>query len=386
MKKKIIQSCFFLSVFLVFMLSVLNGRMSAAEGADSSPGAVSLDNASQENKNTEAGTGDTHKHETITVEGSTYYFNNFSTWKYQFSDDYFFLPSDQYHHSLAKVSAGLALSSARVTEREGNQGECVVNFLRDMGFVDIDAHTYDKKSTKDSIALAIARKKVDDLTVICLAVCGNNYGVEWASNVTVGDDLLSEGFADGAGKALNELDAYLDRYPVEGKAKMWITGYSRGGAVADIVAARCTDSGRFQDVYAYSFAAPRHTREPGQYRDIFNVFRQEDIVPKIPPQEWGFERYGVDLPIVSSDTDLDSTEIMKHTAELNQEITGAPMIINPDLNYHLRCIIDYVLYLMPDSAAYTRMLQPVLVDRNNPASCKTLFHNSLDSSGNLCWI
>ena len=53
MKKKIIQSCFFLSVFLVFMLSVLNGRMSAAEGADSSPGAVSLDNASQENKNTE---------------------------------------------------------------------------------------------------------------------------------------------------------------------------------------------------------------------------------------------------------------------------------------------------------------------------------------------
>ena len=82
-----------------------------------------------------------HKHETITVEGSTYYFNNFATWKYQFSDDYFFLPSDQYHHSLAKVSAGLALSSARVTEREGNQGECVVYFLRDMGFVDIDAHT-----------------------------------------------------------------------------------------------------------------------------------------------------------------------------------------------------------------------------------------------------
>ena len=362
MKKKIIQSCFFLSVFLVFMLSVLNGRMSAAEGADSSPGAVSLDNASQENKNTEAGTGDIHKHETITVEGSTYYFNNFATWKYQFSDDYFFLPSDQYHHSLAKVSAGLALSSARVTEREGNQGECVVNFLRDMGFVDIDAHTYDKKSTKDSIALAIARKKVDDLTVICLAVCGNNYGVEWASNVTVGDDLLSEGFADGAGKALNELDAYLDRYPVEGKAKMWITGYSRGGAVADIVAARCTDSGRFQDVYAYTFAAPRHTRNPGQYRNIFNVIRQEDVVPKIPPPEWGYQRYGVDLPIVSPDTDIDCTEIIKRSAELYQEMIGAEMTTNLDINYHLRCILDYILYLMPDSASYTRLLQPVLYD------------------------
>jgi len=270
--------------------------------------------------------------------------------------------------------------------REGNQGECVVKFLQDMGFEDINAHTYDKKSTKDSIALAIARKKVDDLTVISLVVCGNNYGEKWASNVSIGNGTIPEGFSEAAGKALQELDAYLNRYPPEGKAKIWITGYSRGGAVADIVAARCTDSGRFQDVYAYSFAAPRHTREPGQYRNIFNVFRQEDIVPKLPPQEWGFERYGVDLPIVSPDTDLDSTEIMKRTAELNQEITGAPMIINPDLNYHLRCIIDYVLYLMPDSAAYTRLLQPVLVDRNNPASCKTLFHNSLDSSGNLCWI
>ena len=137
--------------------------------------------------------------------------------------------------------------------REGNQGECVVKFLQDMGFEDINAHTYDKKSTKDSIALAIARKKVDDLTVISLVVCGNNYGEKWASNVSIGNGTIPEGFSEAAGKALQELDAYLNRYPPEGKAKIWITGYSRGGAVADIVAARCTDSGRFQDVYAYSF-------------------------------------------------------------------------------------------------------------------------------------
>ena len=107
--------------------------------------------------------------------------------------------------------------------REGNQGECVVKFLQDMGFEDINAHTYDKKSTKDSIALAIARKKVDDLTVISLVVCGNNYGEKWASNVSIGNGTIPEGFSEAAGKALQELDAYLNRYPPEGKAKIWIS-------------------------------------------------------------------------------------------------------------------------------------------------------------------
>ena len=144
--------------------------------------------------------------------------------------------------------------------------------------------------------------------------------------------------------------------------KIWITGFSRGGAVANVTAAKCTDSGRFQDVYAYTFAAPRTTRQPGNYRNIFNIIRKNDPVPKVPLADWTYQRYGVDLMIVSPDVDPESGEISKRTAATYRELFGAEMVMNQEINYQLRNIFDYILYLFPDSAAYTRLLQPLLLD------------------------
>lgn len=66
----------------------------------------------------------------------------------------FFLPSDTYHHSFARISAGLALSAARTDDHEA-QGKCLVTFLRDLGFEEIDAHTYDTDPTADSVGLVL---------------------------------------------------------------------------------------------------------------------------------------------------------------------------------------------------------------------------------------
>ena len=304
--------------------------------------------------------------ETKTLNGSFFSFDKSHSWSYEFSDDYFFLPSDEYSHPFARASLGLALSAFRHKNPGGeyreDQDDYLVAFLQDAGFEEIDTHTYDSEPTTDSIALGIGQKKVDDVTVTVLAVCGENYGPEWASNLTVGDNLRSDGFADAARKVEDELDAYLKKHPVQGDSKMWITGYSRGGAVANIVAADCTDSGRFQDIYAYTFAAPRTTREPGNYPNIFNIIRKNDPVPKIPAADWGYQRYGVDMLLSSPDTDADSNEIMARTAENYQKLYGSEMVVNPEFDYHLRVLFDYLLYLLPDSAAYTRLLQPLLID------------------------
>ena len=299
--------------------------------------------------------------ETRTLTERFYACDRYNIWNYEFSDGYFFLPSDIYHHPFARVSAGLALSAARAGDQE-DQGRCLVTFLRDLGFEEIDAHTYDTDPTADSVALGIGHKKVDDVTVIALAVCGGNYRAEWANNVKIGDGVLSEGFAESAQIVMDELDAYLEKHPAVGDRKLWITGYSRGGAVANIAAAACTDSGRFQDVYAYTFACPRTTRQPGDYRNIFNILRKNDPIPKIPLADWGYQRHGIDMLIVSPDTDPGSEEILKRTAELYREMSGSEMVMNAELNYHVRNILDYLLYLLPDSGSYARLLQPVLRD------------------------
>ncbi|MBQ9010287.1 MAG: hypothetical protein IJ088_13310 [Clostridia bacterium] len=139
-----------------------------------------------------------------------YSFDQYTTWNYEFSDDFFFLPSDTYNHSFARLSLGVALAAFRDTSSAVDQGKCLIQFLGDAGFEDIDAHTYDTNPTGDSIGLGIGHKKVDSVTVIALAVCGGNYGPEWASNVKIGDEELSQGFAESAEKVLGELDTYRE--------------------------------------------------------------------------------------------------------------------------------------------------------------------------------
>lgn len=297
-----------------------------------------------------------------TIRASFCAFDQVVTWDYPYSDDYFFLPSDTYSHSFARLSLGMALSAFRDTGNEEKQDDYLIDFLKNAGFEQIDTHTYAGKPTADSISLGLALKKIGDTTVIACAVCGGNYSAEWASNVTVGNDVRSEGFAKAAVKVEAELASYLEQHPVKGDLKLWIAGYSRGAAVANLTAADSTDSGIFKDVYAYTFATPLNTRNPGNYKNIFNIIRKDDIVPKIPLADWGFKRHGTDLKLVSQETDADCTAVTERIEALYKEMTGNPMVTNLEISYQLRTILDYLLLLLPDSATYQEYLQPMIVD------------------------
>ena len=299
---------------------------------------------------------------TGTISASFPYFTKAVTWEYPYSDDFFLLPSDEYHHSLAQCSMGMAYAAFRDTDHPEAQDDYLIDALEQAGFGEIDTQTYRTEPTAYSIAYGFARKKTGDVTVIACMVCGGNYGKEWASNLTVGTGTESQGFAEAAHTVEAALDAYLQEHPAEGTLKLWITGHSRGAAVANITAADCTDSGRYQDVYAYCFATPRTTREPRDYRNIFNIIGKDDPVPKIPLADWGFRRYGIDMLLFSPETDPDAAEQIRKAAELHQAMTGSVMVMNAQINYQIRTIMDYLLYMFPNAEVYTDLLQPVLVD------------------------
>jgi hypothetical protein len=322
---KLITAWILWSILLVFLLQILCPVISTAEG---------ISTAERDGRILT---------ERFYVSGRHY------TWNYEFTDDFFFLPSDTYHHSFAQTSIGLAFSAIRDTSRPDNQGNCLVSFLQDAGFEEIDVSAYASNPTEDSIAFGIGRKVLNDVTVIALAVCGGNYSAEWANNFKIGDDVLPEGLGKSAQKVLAGLNTYLEKHPAEGALKIWITGYSRGAAVANITAASCTDSGKFQDVYAYTFATPRTTRQPGEYPNIFNIIRKNDPITKVPLVDWGYQRYGVDMLIVSSETDPGIEGIVERAAGIHRDLCGSEMVINPEINGHVRNILDYFLYLLPDS-------------------------------------
>ncbi len=85
----------------------------------------------------------------------------------------------------------------------------------------------------------------------------------------------------------------LDSHP-EASLTNWLTGHSRGTAVANLMASYIIDEGG--EVYAYTYAAPNNTANTEasaeRYDCIFNLVNTNDFVPMLPMTEWGFTRYG----------------------------------------------------------------------------------------------
>lgn len=287
-----------------------------------------------------------------------------TSWEYPYSDALFDLPSNEYNHTLARSSIGLAMSAFRDTNNKDAQDDNLTEFLKLTGFDDIVTESYKAEPTTDadSIAYGLAHKSIGDFTLVAVPVCGGNYTKEWASNFTIGDSVRSDGFNAAAQVVTAAVYDYIESNNITGDIKIWITGYSRAGGVSNIAAADLTDSGKFTDVYAYCFAAPRTTKEPGNYNNIFNIISKDDIVTKVPFADWGYKRYGTDLYTKSIEADTDSMEIIEATSEIYKQLTGTNMTVNPEINYQLRIICDYLYKFLPTSAEYKEKFQPLLLE------------------------
>lgn len=146
--------------------------------------------------------------------------------------------------------------------------------------------------------------------IICVVIRGTNGTLEeWSSNFDIGDTSQSYngwtnknnhlGFEVAANRLNQKLNDYISTYCSGMNNVLWITGHSRGAAIANILAAKRVDSGN--TVFAYTFATPNTTTasetvaQSAKYSCIFNIINKEDFVPRLPLNEkWGFRRYGKD--------------------------------------------------------------------------------------------
>ena len=72
--------------------------------------------------------------EGMTVEGTFTMFGRVCTLKYDYEDDLFLAPPDQYDHELARLSLGLALAAGRHMEHPDTQDDFLIGFLQNLGF------------------------------------------------------------------------------------------------------------------------------------------------------------------------------------------------------------------------------------------------------------
>lgn len=219
---------------------------------------------------------------------------------FTFNDSYFEGQSNVYNKDLALFLYGAA------SVNDGKEG--VSKFFTDLGFN--NAITYPKTVEEyHNISYTIAKKAAKDATYVVVSVRGINYGQEWSSNFELGLEGDHNGFSKAADVVLEDLYTTLGN--INGDVKIALTGYSRGGAVANLLADKLFNLPEKKiadkNVYTYTFEAPKgilvDDNRKIDYDNVFNIVNDADIVTALAPSGYGFARCGIDINIYNADVD-----------------------------------------------------------------------------------
>ncbi len=146
-------------------------------------------------------------------------------------------------------------------------------------------------------------------TIVAVFIRGTTGVTEWISNFDIGSSIDSRfsdqrndydnhlGFDVAAYRVKRVVLNYMNDYNLNdpNHTTLWLTGHSRGAAIANIVAAEMIDA-QFK-TFAYTFATPNNTVKSKEYvesyKGIYNIVNEDDFVPVVPLEDnWGFLKYG----------------------------------------------------------------------------------------------
>ena len=192
--------------------------------------------------------------------------------------------SGSFRAETALCAAALAMSASDKSMLQDN--------LSELGFDKTVFLAYDGDNT-DKTGLALSVKNEKDYTTVAV-VTRPTVGKEWYSNFDIGYGTEHQGFRKAAEYAEQRLADYLYVRQPKHAVRFFVTGYSRGGAVANILAKRLCDRYGLDAVRGYTFASPNTcvSVKGSRYGSIFNLVRDEDFFTRVPLAGWGYTKYG----------------------------------------------------------------------------------------------
>lgn len=245
------------------------------------------------------------------MEGTYHYmpaFEEMAEEPFTYSDSYFANSGKADDLQLLLMSCDLALSTFEI-----RNCTYVTSLFEEIGFDRISVADMIEKPSKDTIGTAIASKKIGDYNVIAVAIRGEKYDGEWASNFIVGKSGNAKGFDDAAAKVLDRIQTYIDENKLTNN-KIWIVGYSRAGAVADLAGVAINkDLTKFgtteDDLYIYAFEPPAASADDTVYENIHIIINKNDPIPYLYPSNWGLHTNGKIIEIGAKQTVMTYTDL-----------------------------------------------------------------------------
>ena len=202
---------------------------------------------------------------------------------FSYSDAWLQSKSTKYDNHLAIAS--MALTMAAGNTNDGN----ISQLLSDMGFSKITTNYATKVAKNENFCVAYAKKNVGKYTIVPVVVRGSYYTIEWVDNFHAGTSGDAKGYRSAANRIANYVKSYISKNGIaKNKVKLWVVGFSRGGAIADLVAESLTAKYGKARVYGYCFESPKTNKGNGKKANIHHVMNKYDGVPCVLPSYMGF--------------------------------------------------------------------------------------------------
>ena len=218
------------------------------------------------------------------------------------------LPSSSTELSYELAIQALALCSGHSKEKEAE-------LFEKAGFALLAQNNYEKADDDPAhtSAYTVGSKTIEfsgeERTLVTIAVRGTNGG-EWYSNFDFApsksdDAVFAENFLFTAE------DAYLGVLSAVGSVKnplFLVTGHSRGGATANLLALLLSAYYGNDNVFGYTFASPNTVKTSENIpscENIFNFVNPCDIVTKVPFEDWGYGRVGIDILLFGDENEIE---------------------------------------------------------------------------------
>lgn len=217
------------------------------------------------------------------------------------------------------------------------------DIMKKHGFYHVETYNIGSDSHKTKCYIGIkdvvsVKKKQQVIAVIIKGT--NGTAAQWSSNFNIGMGLEDgidyhkdwgdvsnhKGFSMAANRIYEKVKDYVKNYrKKEMPLAYWVTGHSRGGAIANLLSAKLVDN--HNKVFAYTFATPNTTtnvvRSLSRYACIFNTINARDFVPTLPCTAWGFGRYGKTANITMSSSMKKTWKSRMEANEKNKPINGS---------------------------------------------------------------
>lgn len=210
--------------------------------------------------------------------------------RYEVVDRVFYSNLDYYtqHTSSTSYNPTLANIMAALSKAVYYEGD-IKSACESLGFESYGVYDYYSNYNPQTCGYSLALKKSDySDDIICLvSIRGSqslDYNADWIGNLElITDDNKHIGFSYPANRIYETIQKVLGDKGLN--VKYFITGHSRGAAVANLLSVKLMENGVSEsDIYNYNFACPDVTYDSyiKSYDNIFNLCNRNDIVPYVP--------------------------------------------------------------------------------------------------------